>query len=144
MIQFDTDGVTLFYIAADNSRVSHNFMDGQVYDDMLTILGAQKQAAKDNTKAVSDYTTSLATAQTNIGRPGFVMPVKPLQKVVADADGAVTMVPFSPALPDLVLPTVDPSSMSGIANPTVAAPPNKQDVMYNMILAMFRKMFPEA
>jgi hypothetical protein len=42
-------------------------------------------------------------------------------------------------LPDLVIPKTVPSS-GQIAVPSV----DKQGLMYNMVLAMFRKMFPEA
>jgi hypothetical protein len=56
---------------------------------------------------------------------------------VADT-GEVTYTPFVPTLPDLVIPKTFPSGP--IAVPTV----DKQGIMYNMILAMFRKMFPEA
>src|ERR1035438_6873134 len=112
MIQFDKDGVTLFYIDASGTKISHNFMEGTAYNDMLTILGAQKQAAIDNTQGVSNYNTALANAQisVNAGRGATVTaPPKPLQKIVADADGTVTYVPFVPPLADLVIPVTTPS-----------------------------------
>jgi hypothetical protein len=145
MIQFDKDGVTLFYIDANGQRVAHNFMDGQAYDDMLTVRGAQQQAARDNTLAVANYNTALSNAQISVsaGRTATAPP-KPLQEVVADADGAVTYIPFVPPLADLVMPTVDPSTVTGLVNTALPAPVDKQAVMYNMILAMFRKAFPDA
>jgi len=145
MIQIDKDGVTLFYIDANGNRVAHNVMDGELYDDMLTIRGDQLQAASDNTQAVSNYNTELANAQISVsaGRTATAPP-KPLQKVVADADGTITYVPFVPPLADLVIPITDPSTVTGLVNPTVLAPVDKQAIMYNMILAMFKKAFPDA
>ena len=140
MIQFDKDGVTLFYIDANGQRVAHNYMEGTAYDDMLTIMGAQKQAAIENTQAVSNYNTALVNAQTSVdaGRTATAPP-KPLQKVVADADGAVTYIPFVPPLADLVTPPI--ATPSGpIAAPTL----DKQAILYNMVLALFRKAFPDA
>ena len=140
MIQFDKDGVTLFYIDASGTKISHNFMEGTAYDDMLTIMGAQKQAAIENTQAVSNYNTALVNAQTSVaaGRTATAPP-KPLQKVVADADGAVTYIPFVPPLADLVTPPI--ATPSGpIAAPTL----DKQAILYNMVLALFRKAFPDA
>ena len=32
MIQFDKDGVTLFYIDATGKKVSHNYLEGTPYD----------------------------------------------------------------------------------------------------------------
>ena len=37
MIQFDTDGVTLFYIDATGNKISQSFMSGQPYTDWLNI-----------------------------------------------------------------------------------------------------------
>src|ERR1035441_2658118 len=141
MIQLDKDGVTLFYIDASGQRVAHNYMDGQAYTDMLTIRGAQIQAATENTQAVANYNNVLANVQISVtaGRGDTVTaPAKPLQKVVADADGAVTYVPFVPPLADLVIPKTVPSG--SIAPPSL----DKQTIMYNMITALFRKAFPDA
>src|ERR1035441_6110172 len=95
MIQFDKDGVTLFYIDASGNKISHNYLDGTAYDDMLTVMSAQKQAAIDNTQAVANYNPALASLQTSVtaGRAdGSTAPVKPLQKVVSDT-GAVSYTP---------------------------------------------------
>ena len=48
MIQFDKDGVTLFYIDASGQRVAHGYTEGEAYADMLTIRSAQIQAVSDN------------------------------------------------------------------------------------------------
>ena len=145
MIQLDKDGVTLFYIDANGQRVAHNYMEGTAYDAMLTIRGAQQQAARDNTLAVANYNTELANAQISVsaGRTAAAPP-KPLQKMVADADGAVTYVPFVPPLADLVPLVSTPSTVTGLINTALPAPADKQAIMYNMILAMFRKAFPDA
>jgi hypothetical protein len=145
MIQLDKDGVTLFYIDASGQRVAHNYMEGQAYTDMLTIRGAQIEAAAENTQAVANYKNVLANMQISVdaGRGGaanVVAPAKPLQKVVADADGAVTYVPFVPALADLVIPKTTGTGVNTIAAPSL----DKQTIMYNMICAMFRKAFPDA
>src|SRR5450755_3980510 len=105
MIQFDKDGVTLFYIDANGNRVSKNYMDAQGYADMLTTRQAQYQAVAENNQAVANYNNVLANVQISVtGGHGDTVtaPAKPLQKVVADANGAVTYVPFVPALADLV------------------------------------------
>ena len=99
MIQFDKDGVTLFYIDASGQRVAHGYTEGEAYADMLTIRSAQLQAVSDNNQAVAQYNQALANVQISVtaGRGDTVTaPAKPLQKVVADADGAVTYVPFVP------------------------------------------------
>jgi|ERR1022692_3113160 hypothetical protein len=142
MIQLDKDGVTLFYIDANGQRVAHNYMEGQAYTDMLVIRDAQISAALANTQAVANYNNVLANVQISVtaGRGDTVTaPAKPLQKVVADADGAVTYVPFVPPLADIVpLQNVVPSG--SIAAPSL----DKQTIMYNMITAMFHKEFPDA
>jgi len=151
MVQYDKDGVTLFYIDANGKRVSHYFMEGKAYAAMADIRSAQLSAASENSRAAADYAEKLATAQINIGRPGFVLPVKPLQKVVSDT-GEVSFAPFDPPLPDLVIPTVTqvssaPLASGGLMGAMVAQGanvPDTQAIMYNMILAMFRKMFPDA
>lgn len=134
MIQFDKDGVTLFYIDATGKRISHNFMEGQAYCDMLTVLDAQQQAARDNAQTVATYERTLTDMEAaNHYDP---IPPKPLEKLVSDT-GEVTFAPFVPPLRDLVIPKSAPSS--GLI---AAVVPDKQAIMYNMILAMFRKMFP--
>ena len=141
MIQFDKDGVTLFYFDASGQRVAHYYTEGQAYSNMLTIRDAQNQAISENNQAVANYNNVLANVQISVtaGRGDTVTaPAKPLQKVVADADGAVTYVPFVPALADLVIPKTVPSG--SIAAPSL----DKQTIMYNMISAMFRKEFPDA
>jgi hypothetical protein len=143
MIQFDRDGVTLFYFDSSGQRVAHYYTEGQAYADMLTIRSAQIQATGENTQALANYKNVLANMQQNVnegsgGDANVFAPKKPLQKVVADADGAVTYVPFVPALADLVYPKGVPSG--GIAAPSL----DKQTIMYNMITALFRKAFPDA
>jgi hypothetical protein len=141
MIQFDKDGVTLFYLDASGQRVAHYYTEGQAYSNMLTIRDAQIQAISENNQAAANYKNVLANVQISVtaGRGDTVTaPTKPLQKVVADADGAVTYVPFVPALPDLVIPKTVPSG--SIAAPSL----DKQTIMYNMICALFRKAFPDA
>jgi hypothetical protein len=141
MIQLDKDGVTLFYIDANGNRVAHNYLEGQAYCDMLTIRGAQLQAISDNAQAVANYNNVLANVQISVtaGRGDTVTaPAKPLQKVVADADGAVTYVAFVPPLADIV-------PLVGVPSGSIAAPSlDKETIMYNMITAMFRKEFPDA
>jgi hypothetical protein len=136
MIQFDKDGVTLFYIDATGKRISHYFMEGTAYNDMLTVMDAQIQAERDNTATIATYERTLTDMENN-GQYDPV-PSKPLQKIVSDT-GAVTFAPFVPPLRDLVVPKAAPSS--GLI---AAVVPDKNAIMYNMILAMFRKMFPEA
>lgn len=152
MIQLDKDGVTLFYIDANGNRVAHNYMEGQAYSDMLTIRGAQLQAITDNAQAVANYNNVLANVQVSVtaGRGDTVTaPVKPLQKVVADADGAVTYVPFVPPLADLVIPKTVSSTVQGLVNEALPAPVDKLAVTYNavqvmlpMITKLYQKEFP--
>jgi hypothetical protein len=141
MIQFDKDGVTLFYIDANGNRVAHGPFDGQAYTDMLTIRGAEQAAATTNTMAVTNYNNVLANVQT-MTNEGLInippAPAKPLQMVVADANGAVTYVPFVPPLADLI-------PLVSIPSGSIAAPSlDKETIMYNMISAIFRKEFPDA
>jgi hypothetical protein len=147
MIQYDKDGVTLFYIDADGNRVAHNWREGKPYSAMVDIRSAQLLAVTENATEAFNYGIALNKAQINIGRPGFVLPVKPLQKIVSDT-GDVSFAPFDPPLADLVIPTVTPSapvSSGGLMGAMVAeGGPDTQAIMYNMILAMFRKMFPDA
>src|ERR1035441_10545453 len=148
MVQFDKDGMTLFYIDANGNRVQHNPFDGQAYSDMLVIRSAQQQAGIDNQMALADYKNKLANAQISVtaGRGDTVTaPVKPLQKVVADADGAVTYVPFVPPLADIVPPPpAAGSNVHGLVNTALPVTADPQTIMYNMITALFRKAFPDA
>ena len=139
MIQFDKDGVTLVGYDANGNRFAHNYLEGTLYDRMLTTRSAQLAAARENTQAVANYNTVLGTIQASVdaGRPHDSAPTKPLQKVVGDT-GDVNYVPFVPPLADLVVPVTNGSG--SIVTPVV----DKQAIMYNMILAMFRKEFPEA
>ncbi len=139
MIQFDKDGVTLVGYDANGNRFAHNYLEGTLYDGMLNTRSAQLAAARENTQAVGNYNTVLGTIQASVdaGRPHDSAPPKPLQKVVSDT-GDVSYVPFVPPLADLVVPVTTGSG--SIVTPAV----DKQAIMYNMILAMFRKEFPEA
>jgi hypothetical protein len=140
MIQFDKDGVTLYYVDANGKKLSHYFMEGTAYGEMLNVRDAQLQAIQENTQTEANYKTTLGNLQLNLNASPsatVVAPPKPLQKVVSDT-GEVSYTPFVPPLADLVVPKVAPSGP--IAVPTV----DKQAIMYNMILAMFRKLFPEA
>ena len=147
MIQFDTDGVTLFYIDANGNKISQNFMSGQPYTDWLNIRDEQLAAARSNTQAAANYATALANAQisVNAGKGGAELaPAKPTMQVVSDT-GVVTFEPFEPPLADLVMPTPVPqTSMVDQIAAARAATPDKQAIMFNMILAMFRKEFPGA
>ena len=142
MIQFDKDGVTLYYIDADGKKVSHTFMDVAGYSAMLDTRDAQIQAAKENMHAQTNYETALANAQgnLNIGQKAET-PTKPLMKTVTDL-GAVSWSPFDPPLKDLVPPAVIPTASGTIKRDT--SQDDKLAIMYNMILAMFRKTFPDA
>jgi hypothetical protein len=147
MIQFDTDGVTLFYIDANGNKISQSFMSGQPYTDWLNIRDEQLAAARSNTQAAANYATALANAQisVNAGKGGAELaPAKPTMQVVSDT-GVITFVPFDPPLADLVMPTPVPqTSMVDQIAAARAATPDKEAIMYNMILAMFRKEFPGA
>jgi hypothetical protein len=142
MVQYDKDGVTLFYIDANGQRVAASYTDTDRYSAMLTVRGDQQQAARENAQAVTNYNAALGAIQgsIDIGRAGKdpQAPAKPLQKVVSDT-GEVSYAPFVPPLADLVIPKTTPST--GLI---AAVVPDKQAIMYNMILAMFRKMFPDA
>ncbi len=141
MIQYDKDGVTLFYLDATGKKVAHSFMEGAPYDEMVKVRDAQLQTIRENTQTAANYSTALDNAQQSVNAGRAVdAPPKPLMKVVGDT-GEVSYAPFEPPLKDLVIPLVRPAPSTGqIAVPTV----DKQAVMYNMILAMFRKAFPEA
>ena len=146
MIQFDKDGVTLFYSDATGKKISHSWMDGKAYADMLTVRDAQQAAIRENAQTAGNYATALANAQLNVnnGHADTVAPPKPTQKMVSDT-GAVTFAPFDPPLADLIpaAPSTAPGTMFA-AGAGPAAADLKSDIQFNMIQAMFRKMFPEA
>lgn len=141
MIQYDKDGVTLFYVDASGRKISHYFMEGEPYNALVMIRDAQLQAIRENTQTAANYDTALATVQVNVDA-GHAMaaPVKPLQKVVSDT-GETTFVPFDPPLKDLVPSNAGKPAPSGSIK---VETPDKQAIMFNMIQAMFRKMFPDA
>jgi hypothetical protein len=136
MIQYDTDGVTLFYIDASGNKVSHNPFDGDAYYQMVVIEQAQKQAASDNNAEAADYHNKLANAQIAINnfQTGVVVPPKPLMKLVDDL-GNVTMVPFVPPLPDPTFPVA-----SGSTSIKSAPAPDRTDVLINIVMVMNGKL----
>src|ERR1035437_1861404 len=138
MIQYDTDGRTLFYNDANGNKIWHNFMDGTPYEDMLNVRNAQLQAVAENTAATNDYSQKLANVQTNVdaGRGGQApaAPPKPLQKIVSDT-GVVSFAPFAPPLADLVIPKTTPSQVNTADTGLTT---------YDMVLRMYQKMFPDA
>jgi hypothetical protein len=140
MIQYDTNGVTLYYIDANGVKISASPTDGVKYTNMDTIMQAQIAAASANTQAVANYNNLLQAAQTSAdaGRPATAPP-KPLETVVSDT-GVTTYVPFNPPLADLVPLDVTAPSSGTIAEPTV----DTQAIMYAMITAIYRKMFPSS
>ena len=71
MIQFDKDGVTLVGYDANGNRFAHNYLEGTLYDNMLSTRSAQLAAARENTQAVANYNTVLGTIQASVdaGRP---------------------------------------------------------------------------
>ncbi|MEO8592362.1 MAG: hypothetical protein ABI759_03495 [Candidatus Solibacter sp.] len=144
MIQYDKDGVTLFYVDATGKRIAHNFMEGAPYNDMVTVRDAQIQALRENTQSVSNYETALSNAQISVDAGHTVpAPAKPLMKVINDT-GEATYAPFDPPLKDLIPAAPGRPAPSSGSIVSASAPPDKQAIMYNMILAMFRKTFPEA
>src|ERR1035441_2470297 len=144
MVQIDKDGVTLFYTDANGNRVSATVFDVANYTKLLQTRGAQVSAVGANALAIANYDTALNNAQVSVNAGILVPPPgKPLMTVVADT-GEVTYVPFVPPLADLV---ALPAAPAPVAKPIVtvsSADSNQQAVMYNMILAMFRKEFPDA
>ena len=138
MIQYDKDGATLFYIDAKGTKISAGVFDGKKYNDMDGIMLQQIAAVGENSHAVEAYNSNLQTAQTsvNAGRPADAPP-KPLQHLVSDT-GESTYAPFAPPLADLVPLKVTAPSSGTIAVPTV----DTQAIMYAMITAIYRKMFP--
>ena len=138
MIQYDKDGATLFYIDANATKISASVFDGKRYTDMESTQQAQIAAAAENTKAVESYTLSLQNAQVSVdaGRPADAPP-KPLQHLVSDT-GASTYTPFDPPLGDLIPLNVTAPNSGLIAQPTE----DTQSVMFAMLTAIYRKMFP--
>ena len=138
MIQYDKDGATLFYIDAKGTKISAGVFDGKKYNDMDGIMLQQIAAVGENSHAVEAYNSNLQAAQTsvNAGRPADAPP-KPLQHLVSDT-GESTYAPFAPPLADLVPLKVTAPSSGTIAVPTV----DTQAIMYAMITAIYRKMFP--
>ena len=66
MIQYDKDGVTLFYTDASGTKISASVFDGKKHTDMDTVMQQQLAAAAENAHAVDLYTQRLAIAQTSI------------------------------------------------------------------------------
>jgi hypothetical protein len=141
MIQFDKDGVTLVGYDANGNRFAHNYLEGSLYDDMLTVRKAQIAAASENVQNAANYTNIITQINQNEadGRPHDAPPVKAQQKVIDDL-GHVSFVPFAPPLADFV-PLVANAQGNGKIKVDV---PDKQAIMYNMILALFHKAFPDA
>lgn len=143
MVQYDKDNITLFYIDKDGKRVAYSYTQGVEYDNLVKVRDAQLQAIRENTQAVANYQTTLDNVQQSVSAGREVAaPPKPLAKIVSDT-GDVSFTPFDPPLKDIVpyKATAAPSSGSIVsANPGV----DKQAIMYNMILAIFRKLFPDA
>ena len=136
MIYFAADNVTLKGVDAAGKPFSHYFLEGQVYTDMLIVMGQQEQAALDNTATVATYERVITDAEAAFHYDPI--PPKPLEKLVSDT-GAVSFAAFVPPLRDMLIPTPAPSS--GLI---AAVVPDKQAIIYNMVLAMFKKMFPGA
>jgi hypothetical protein len=86
MIQFDKDGVTLIGYDADGNRLAHNYLEGALYDDMLTIRKAQIAAASENVQNAANYTNLITQINQSeaAGRPHDAPPIKPQQKVIDD------------------------------------------------------------
>jgi hypothetical protein len=141
MIQYDKDGATLYYIDANGIKISAGVFDGVKWSALDAIMLQQIAAITENNDAVTKYNLSLSNAQisVNAGRGSTVeAPPKPLQHVVSDT-GVSTYVPFVPALADLV-PLVTTTTTNSIKVETV----DTQAIMYAMITAIYRKMFPSA
>jgi hypothetical protein len=138
MIQYDKDGATVFYIDDKASKISAGPTDPDKYMALLTIMDAQIAAVTENKTAADLYTQAVKNAQISVdaGRPAPELPVKPKQKIVADT-GAVSYVPFAPPLPDIVN-----HDENTIASQPFVAGVDKQAIMYAMITAIYRKMFP--
>jgi len=135
VIQRKPDFVTLFYIDSNGNEVSANPMTWTRYGAMLTILSAQLQAVIEDKQAIANYHNLLGSYQgaLNNGQVGLVAPVKPQHKVIDDATGAVSWVPFVPPLPDAIIPVLAPSTGT-IANPN--PPADRTDVLLGMVMAL--------
>ena len=140
MIQYDKNGATLFYIDAKGTKIAAGVFDGKKYNDMDAVMLQQIAAVTENNQAVENYNLKLDSAQisVNAGRAAEAPP-KPLQHLVSDT-GESTYVTFSPPLADLVPLKVNTPGTGQIAVPTV----DTQAIMYAMITAIYRKMFPAA
>ena len=138
MIHYSPDGNTLIGVDEYGREFSHNKLESAWFSSMLVTLDAQQQAARDNSAAALDYNQKLGNVQGPLnagqGPAVYTVPAKPLQKIVSDT-GAVTYAPFDPPLADLVIPKTTPSQVNtaGVSLTT-----------YDMVLRMYRKMFPEA
>lgn len=138
MISYASDGVTL--IDANGKRVSP--FEGAPYNALVVIRDAQIAAQSENNHAVDLYTQALRNAQISVeaGRGDTVSaPPKPLEHLVSDT-GISSYAPFSPALADLIPAVVNAPNTGKIKQETV----DTQAIMYAMITAMYRKMFPGA
>ena len=138
MIQYDTDGTTLFYIDANGKKFSHYFTEGKPYSDMLVTLDVQQQAIKENAATLQGYNEALSRIQGPLdagqGPANPIAPPKPLQKIVSDT-GVVSFAPFDPPLADLVIPKTTPSQVNTADTGLTT---------YDMVLRMYQKMFPGA
>jgi hypothetical protein len=138
MIQYDKDGATIFYIDDKGNKISAVPFEGQRYSDLLGIMDTQHSAVTENARAKAAYSLSVSNAQISVdaGRPAPPLPDKPREQNVSDT-GVVTYAAFVPPLPDLVYPVTVPST-GQIKVPTV----DTQAIMYAMVTAIYRKMFP--
>lgn len=141
MVQYDKDGATLFYIDATGTKISAGINDPARYGPMEDTRNAQLQANRENIIAAQTYNQAVDNLQISVDAGHSApAPVKPLMKVVSDSTGLASFVPFVPPLKDLrPAPPVTAPNSGKIAVETV----DKQAIMYSMILAMFRKMFPD-
>ena|ERR1035437_2242069 len=141
MIQFDKNGTSLI---GPNGSVS--LFNSDAFGKLMAIRDAQLQTILENTQNQGDYNTKLANAQANVKASGtfIAAPIKPLMKIISDT-GVVSYEPFVPALADLVEPApATDNAVHGLANSGAVLPPDPQAQMFNMISAMFRKMFPDS
>ena len=139
MIQYSKDGTSLFYTDTSGQIVEASVYDTKEFSAMRLVMDEQAQAGRDNALTLNEYNAKLGAIQGSIdvGRyDNTPAPVKPQMKVVSNT-GDVSYAPFSPALGDLKFPVITPSS-GLIAAPSI----DKQAIMFNIIEAMFRKMFP--
>jgi hypothetical protein len=143
MIQYDKDGAS-FIDPTTGRRVT--VFEQPAHQDLQDILDLQMNAVTANKDAADYYNTAIKGLQVSVdaGRADQIppAPTKPLMRVVSDT-GSVTYTPFVPPLPDLVIPTAPhtPTAIEAI-EAARAATVDKQAVMYAMITAIYRKMFP--